>query len=116
MGVYMTENIGQIVKVERFTHHLVASKTAPKELDELNTIENLQDIYTSMRTGGLSAKESKLSIENTYNHVNEVPRLLDLYVPPVNPDMEIKTYIEGFKNKIEENKKVRTKINAPFNH
>jgi hypothetical protein len=37
----MNENVGQIIKVERFTHHLVASKIPPKELDELNTIDNL---------------------------------------------------------------------------
>ena len=50
--------VGQIVKIERYMHHLVATKTAPEELEEFNSIDNIEDLWVSLRQNGFNKKES----------------------------------------------------------
>jgi CO/xanthine dehydrogenase FAD-binding subunit len=50
--------------MEQFARHLVAKRTAPEELVDLNTIDHLDEVWGSLRIGSLTREEAEKLIVN----------------------------------------------------
>ena len=102
------KNTGQIIKVDHYNRHVVAIKSPPEELQDLNTIENLDEVWGSLRLNGLTKEETrKLPASD-----NKVFRYRSAKV--VNEKVvgiEMKTKLEGFKIDFDEERHLRKTIN-----
>lgn len=51
---------GQVLKKEEFSRHIVASKEATDELLGINTIDDIDQVWNSLRIGSLNRREAEL--------------------------------------------------------
>ncbi len=87
---------------------MVAIKTPPEELQDLNTIETLDEVWLSLRLNGLTKEEAR-KLPPSDNKVFRYKR--DKVAKEKVASIEMRTKLDGFKVDLDEERLIRKTIN-----